>query len=77
MGVKADDGIDIVLEQHGADHIAVAAVRYGQARVDVTNFQILGVFHDVKALFFRPLTGDQAGITDAVPIINTGPAPGL
>ena len=75
MGVEADDGIDVVLEQAGANHVALAAGRHGLAAVDVQQLQVVGVLHDIQAVLVGTLPGDDAGVAHAVPIEAIRPAP--
>ncbi|MNS89597.1 hypothetical protein D3C72_1236140 [compost metagenome] len=82
MGVEADDRIEVVLEQAGADHVADpcsfwAAVFDHLAGVDVADLQILGVFLNIEAVAVRAFGGDQAGVAHAVPVETLRPAPGL
>ena len=76
MGVEADDRINIVLKEDGHHHVPGLTIRNRLAAVDIQQFQIMGILHDIEPGVIRSFTRHNPRVTDAIPIKHLGTALG-
>ncbi len=77
MGIEADDGINIVFEQCRHYNISGFSNTDRPAGLNVQQLHKMSVFHDVEPVLVSALRRNNAGIANAIPIIDRTISPGF